>query len=137
MPRKTRYEIQALTTPAEPGSEQYWKTKAVEARAKKSILEAQHRKLLIDKMTGDLIPRDEVRDMFTRVFSAYRQAIREIDRRYGPEAAGLLIAAERSALRVQQEEPTFCSPTTSRSGNISEPTSQPKEASANSRKRKS
>ena len=53
------------------------------------------------RLTGELISRDEVRDMFTRVFSSYRQSIRELDRRYGPEAALLVIEAERRALRVE------------------------------------
>ena len=55
--------------------------------------------LRLRQAQGDLITRDEVRDMFTRVFSSFRQAIREIDRRYGSEPAELLIEAERSALR--------------------------------------
>jgi len=54
------------------------------------------------RLTGELISRDEVRDMFTRVFSSFRQAIREMDRRYGPEAAEFLIAAERAALSTAQ-----------------------------------
>lgn len=46
----------------------------------------------------ELIPRAEVREVFSRVFAAYRQATREVERRYGPDAAALLIAAERAAL---------------------------------------
>jgi hypothetical protein len=42
--------------------------------------------------------------MFGRVFAAYRQAIKEIDRRYGPDAAQILIAAERAALRRATSE---------------------------------
>ena len=65
----------------------------------------EHKATLADlrgrRMTGELISRDEVRDMFTRVFSSYRQAIRELDRRYGPEAALLVIEAERRGLRVE------------------------------------
>lgn len=48
---------------------------------------------------GELIPRAEVREMFSRVFAPFRQATREIDRRYGPDAARLLIDAERAALK--------------------------------------
>ena len=55
--------------------------------------------LKLQRARGELLSRDEVREMFTRVFSSFRQAIREIDRRYGSEPAELLIEAERSALR--------------------------------------
>ena len=51
---------------------------------------------------GELLPRSEVRETFSRVFAPFRQATREIDRRYGPDAARLLIAAERSALTREE-----------------------------------
>ena len=51
---------------------------------------------------GELIPRSEVREMFSRTFAPYRQATREIDRRYGPDAARLLVDAERSALTREE-----------------------------------
>ena len=105
MPRKTRYELKAEQTPPAAGTEAFWKVKKLEASAKSSMLTAQHRKLQIDKLNGDLIPRTEVREMFSRVFGAYRQCIKEIERRYGQEAAAMLIQAERSALRVQKHEP--------------------------------
>ena len=95
-------------TPGAPGCDQdggdpvkAWQV----ARARKTEIEAEHRALLLDRARGDLIPQSEVREVFSRVFAAYRQATREIDRRYGPEAAAILIQAERSALRVQSEEP--------------------------------
>ena len=75
------------------------------ARARKTEIEVEHRTLLLDRARGALIEQTEVREVFSRVFAAYRQATREIDRRYGPEAAAILIQAERSALRVQSEEP--------------------------------
>lgn len=141
MPRKTRYEIEAETTPPAAGTESFWRVKRIEASAKKQMLEAQHRKLLIDKMNHDLIPRAEVREVFSRVFAAYRQATREVERRYGPDAAALLIAAERSALRVQQDEeinwerqPQYNTPT---SGSNLEQTTKSSARSRSSRKRKS
>lgn len=68
-------------------------------------LQAQHRQIMIDKLNGILIEQSEVREVFGRVFSAFRQATKEVDRRYGPDAAAILIQAERSALRVQDAEP--------------------------------
>ena len=59
--------------------------------------------LRVRRQSGDLIERSEVREMFARVFSSFRQAIREIDRRYGSEPAELLIEAERSALRTAKD----------------------------------
>lgn len=137
MPRKTRYELQAEREVPAPGTEAYWKAKKLEASAKKAMMDAAHRKMQIDRMTGDLISRGEVREMFTRVFSAFRRAIQEIDRRYGSEAAALLIEALRSALRVQQEEETICQSSTPSSGKDSEQTSPPNEALPNSRSKKS
>jgi len=104
MPRKTRYEIQAEETTPIKGSERYWKIKKMEASAAQAAMMAKHKQLIIAKMEGDLIPVAEVRDMFGRVFAAYRQAIKEIDRRYGPDAAQILIAAERAALRRASSE---------------------------------
>ena len=59
--------------------------------------------LRLQRARGELISRDEVRVIFTRVFSSFRQAIKEMDRRYGPEAAEFLIAAERAALSTAQD----------------------------------
>lgn len=111
MPRKTRYELEAERQAPQQGTEAYWRVKRIEASARKQMLEAKHRDLLIKKLEGDLITRDEVREMFTRVFSAYRQATREIDRRYGPDAAAILITAEHSALRIAAED-DVCQPNT-------------------------
>jgi len=71
-----------------------WRTINTEAAARLA-------ELRLRQAQGELIPRDQVREMFNRVFSAYRQAIRELDRRYGPEAALLVIEAERRGLRVE------------------------------------
>ena len=88
--------------PTAPGDSLQDQKVRAEIHVKK--LQAEHRQILIDRLNNDLIPQDEVREVFGRVFSAYRQAIKEIDRRYGPEAAAILIQAERSALRVQDGE---------------------------------
>lgn len=143
MPRKTRYEIEAETTPPASGTEAFWRLKRIEASAKRQMLDAQHRKLLIDKMNHDLIPRAEVREVFSRVFAAYRQATREVERRYGADAAALLVAAERSALRTQHDEekhwdnPPQYTPNTPTSGTNSAPTTKRRATSPNSRKKKS
>lgn len=70
----------------------------------KIIKDREHREILIERTLNQLIPMPEVREMFARVFSAYRQATREIEKRYGAEASTILTHAERSALRVEEEE---------------------------------
>jgi len=108
MPRKTRYELEALNAAPEPGSESYWKVKKMEAQARQAMLMAQHRKMLIDKMSDELIPKTEVVEMFHRVFAAYKRATKEVERRYGHDAAAILLNAEKSALRSQQEDKKLC-----------------------------
>jgi len=137
MPRKTRFEIRAEQTPPEPGTEAFWRLRRTEASARRQMIETQHRQMMMDKMRGELVPADEVREMFGRVFNAYRQAVKEIDRRYGRDAAELLIAAERSALRVQSQEKPFCqNPNTPNSGPASETTTRPSAQSPSSRNKK-
>jgi len=70
----------------------------LKARAENEELAATLSELRLRRARHDLIPRAEVREVFSRVFAAYRQATREVERRYGPNAARLLIDAERSAL---------------------------------------
>lgn len=70
----------------------------LKARAENEELAAQLAELRLQRMRGECIPRAEVREAYARIMAPYRQAIREIDRRYGPDAARLLIDAERSAL---------------------------------------
>lgn len=48
---------------------------------------------------GELLSRADVRESFSKVFASYRQATREVGRRYGADAARLLVDAERQALR--------------------------------------
>jgi hypothetical protein len=140
MPRKTKYELEAERSAPDPNTEAYWRLKRTEASAKRQMLDAQHRKLLIDKMNHDLIPRAEVREVFSKVFAAYRQATREVERRYGADAGALLVAAERSALRTQREEeqhwdtPPQYTPT---SGTNSAPTTKRRATSPASRKKRS
>ena len=73
-----------------------WRTLNIEAGARLADLR-------LKQAQGELIPRDQVREIFTRVFSAYRQATREIDRRYGGEAALVVIEAERRALCPEEK----------------------------------
>jgi hypothetical protein len=70
----------------------------------KIIKDREHREILIERTLNNLIPMNEVREMYARVFSAYRQATREIEKRYGVDASSILTQAERSALRVEVEE---------------------------------
>jgi len=70
----------------------------------KIIKDREHREILIERTLNQLIPMNEVREMYARVFSAYRQATREIEKRYGADASSILTQAERSALRVEVEE---------------------------------
>ena len=79
--------------------EEYLKQKTL-----KIIKDREHREILIERTLNQLLPMPEVREMFARVFSAYRQATREIEKRYGVEASSILTQAERSALRVELEE---------------------------------
>jgi len=83
-----------------------------------------------------------VREMFARVFSAYRQCTREIEKRYGAEASSILAQAERSALRVEEEELRQLeleadSEKEKRSGKASETKAKARAKSATSRRKKS
>ena len=64
----------------------------------------RHRELLTARAENTLIEMAEVREMFARVFAAYRQATREIEKRYGVEASRILTQAEKSALRCDTDE---------------------------------
>lgn len=46
----------------------------------------------------ELIPRAEVRETFNRVFAPYRQAVKEVARRYGPDSAQLIADLVNGAL---------------------------------------
>ena len=74
----------------------------LKARAINEELGATLADLRLKRERRELIPRAEVREMFSRTFAPYRQATREIDRRYGSHAARLLLAAERSALTREE-----------------------------------
>ena len=73
-----------------------WRTLNIEAGARLADLRLR-------QAQGELIPRDQVRELFSRVFAPFRQATREIDRRYGPEAALVVIEAERRALCPEEK----------------------------------
>jgi len=70
----------------------------LKARAENEELAAQLAELRLQRMRGACIPRAEVREAYARIMAPYRQAIREIDRRYGSHAARLLLDAEKKAL---------------------------------------
>lgn len=70
----------------------------LKARAENEELAAQLAELRLQRMRGECIPRAEAREAYARIMAPYRQAIREIDRRYGSHAARLLLDAEKKAL---------------------------------------
>ncbi len=107
MPRKSRDQRLKETSAPAPNSVEELRAERLRGQIRETALKVEQRLIAINKANHDLIPRAEVREMFARVFSAYRQATREIERRYGVEAAAILINAERSALRVKRDEPAL------------------------------